>query len=144
MLTNNLEQIFVNNILEVGYNSSQLTYYGIPVMENDEVNLNISSSNRSLNALSVTVSVYEAEEFSQFLYYTSQNTDPLSRYNLDSCLLTTGCVVQLEAELDGWLHVVWRYRYGAKEGRRNMGFWGALPPSNSSAEIIFTLWGGLG
>ena len=106
VLTNNLEQIFVNNILEVGYNSSQLTYYGIPVMENDEVNLNISSSNRSLNALSVTVSVYEVEGFSQFLDYTSQNTDPLSRYNLDSCLLTTGCVVQLEAELDGWLYVV--------------------------------------
>ena len=106
VLTRNLEQIFVDNILEVGYNSSQLTYYGIPVMSDDEVNLNISSSNTSLNSLSVTVSVYEVEGFSQFLDYTSQNTEPLSRYNLDSCLLTTGCVIRLEAELVGWLYVV--------------------------------------
>ena len=44
VFTQNLEQILVNNTLEVGYNSSQLTYYGIPVTTDDEVNLNILSS----------------------------------------------------------------------------------------------------
>ena len=106
VFTQNLEQILVNNTLEVGYNSSQLTYYGIPVTTDDEVNLNILSSNRNLNSLSVAVSVYEAEGFSQFLDYISQNSDPLSRYNLDNCLLSTGCVLNLEAELDGWMYVV--------------------------------------
>ena len=104
--TTKLEQIFLNNILEVGYNSGQLTYYGIPVARNDEMRLNISSSNGSLNSLSVTISVYEVEGFSQLLDYISQDVDPLSRYNLHSCLLDTGCVVDLEAEFDGWLYVI--------------------------------------
>ena len=100
------EEIFVNNILEVGYSSSQLTYCGIPVEGSDEVSLNISSSNRSLNSLSVVVTVYEVEGINEFLDSISQNTDPLSRYDLDSCLLTTGCVLNLEAEFDGWLYVI--------------------------------------
>ena len=102
----NLERIFMNNILEVGYSSSQLTYYGVPVSRNDEIKFNISSSNRSPNSLSVVISVYEVEGFSQLLEYLSQNVNPRSHYNLHSCLLTTGCVVNLEAEFDGWLYVV--------------------------------------
>ena len=102
----NLEQIFVNNILKVGYDSNQLTYYGIPVARNDELRLNLSSSDNTLDSLSVTISVYEVEGFSQLLEYISQNADPLSRYDLHSCLLGSGCVVNLEAEFTGWLYLV--------------------------------------
>ena len=108
VITKSLEQVLVNHSLQVGYDPNQLTYYGVPVSKDDEVNLYVRASSISPEIQSATVLVYDVEGFRQFLNYTTTNAAPISTYSLGmGCLQTvSGCTVSSVVRLEGWLYFV--------------------------------------
>ncbi|KAI6659843.1 hypothetical protein LOD99_10597 [Oopsacas minuta] len=109
VITKNLEEILTNHTLEVGYAPDQLTYYGVPVSEGDEIILYVRSANISIDSLSITISVYDTTGFSKLSNdITSNNINVLNSYELDSnCLLSvSGCMVSSSVISDDWLYFV--------------------------------------
>ena len=102
-----VEQVLVNATLEVGRNSGQLSYYGVPVVaRGDEVSLSVRAIDQASAPQSVDISVYDLDGFSQL--NANSATNPKFIYNLDrSCLLSaTGCVASPTVESEGWFYFV--------------------------------------
>ena len=106
-VTKSLEQVLLNHSLQVGLDPNQLTYYGVPVSTDDEVNLYVRASSISPVIQSVTVLVYDVVDFSQFLEYAT-NANTVYAYSLNrNCLYNvSGCTVNSIARLEGWKYFV--------------------------------------
>ena len=106
--TNSTQRILESHSLQVGHDSSQLTYYGVPVFAGDKVNLFIRTSMISPLVQSVNVSVYDTEGFGQLIYNTSTNANSLYNYTLGmNCLQSmSGCNITSVVISNGWLYFV--------------------------------------
>ena len=106
--TKKLKHILVDHSLQVGYDPNQLTYYGVPVSQDDKVNLYIRASSINPDIQSANVFVYEVKGFDQFLHHTNTNTNPIFTSSLvPLCLqLASGCTINWIVRSEGWLYFV--------------------------------------